>query len=121
MPPVRSALQDDVSATTQDSSVRLLVWSVYLTSSGNGGVGTEVTPVVWRCAAKRTMVVSVGASKRQLALALPCGADVVRKAESGPPLAQEFVALPSPDGAGAMIHPAAAFGVPVGPLQEKTL
>jgi hypothetical protein len=118
---VSSLTHEDVSETTQDSSVSgLSVCKMYLTSSGNRTPGVA-TPVVVRWAAKRTMRVSAGAAKVQLALALPDGVVASSSAVSGPPVAHPLATRPSGVGAGNATHPAAPLGTPVGPLQENTV
>jgi hypothetical protein len=79
------------------------------------------TPEVVRRAANRTMRVSAGAPKLQLALAPPDGVAESRSAVSGPADGQPLMVRPSPEAVGRAAHPAAALGAPVGPLHENTV
>jgi hypothetical protein len=63
----------------------------------------------------------VGAVKLQLALEPPLGVGASRNAVNGPALGQAFTTRPSPEGGSGVAQPSAAFGAPVGPLQEKTV
>src|ERR671935_932535 len=66
------------------------------------------------------MVVLAGALKVQVAVAVPALSWSIQ-AESGPAFAQALLMWPTPVVAGVASHPAAPFGVPVGPLHEYTV